>query len=306
MKASARYAAFLADKEWKRHDTKWSLVPTYEKPMRVKFIGTRAFTSEADLADGWVPLATIGSEESQFLAVRSTDDACPVAMWEHETGKLVACAESLDAFLAALGATARDATEPATAYDIAKLRSLANEVEKLVDARASKKRDAALAPKVVELQALLAQRPETLTGDDASAADMANYRVGQAMRALKRFREAVEIFRQPGVAQDSAVDLLVNELDDAPLAITICEAHTDPSPVMRRGWALALFRLGRFDEARVQLRIVVQRQVDSTLKLYPKKDRAAETKQRTRVLAETVETFAAKYALDVTRLALTS
>lgn len=61
--------------------------------------------TEIDFDDdfaGWVPLATIGMEESQVLLCKVTDPACPVAMWEHETGEPEPVADSLDAFLSSL------------------------------------------------------------------------------------------------------------------------------------------------------------------------------------------------------------
>ena len=56
---------------------------------------------ENDL-QGWIPLATIGEEESQVLLCRVDDPVCPVGMWEHETNSVVAVADSLDDFLASL------------------------------------------------------------------------------------------------------------------------------------------------------------------------------------------------------------
>lgn len=49
-----------------------------------------------------VPLLQIDPHEANFLLTDVGQDACPVVMWEHETGKFEEISPSLEAFLARL------------------------------------------------------------------------------------------------------------------------------------------------------------------------------------------------------------
>src|SRR5580658_8540701 len=100
---SARYRRFLKRREWKRYDGLMA-EGLYGNPIAVRFQGEElesffhddwpadaatyghVAAPEVELGgdEGWVPLATLGSEESQFLVVKADDEACPVALYEHD------------------------------------------------------------------------------------------------------------------------------------------------------------------------------------------------------------------------------
>lgn len=126
LRLPARFRSFLASNPEELSGKKCSL-PHYQNPMAVYFDGTELesfinddwpdFDEESGMPyghtsateidfendlQGWIPLATIGEEESQVLLCRVDDPVCPVGMWEHETNSVVAVADSLDDFLASL------------------------------------------------------------------------------------------------------------------------------------------------------------------------------------------------------------
>lgn len=119
-----RFARFL-EHERDDHDGHLAQLPTYGVALPVWFGGEalESFVNddwpdfdeegmpyghvsavEIDFDDfpGWVPLATLGEEESQVLLCKADEAVCPVAMWDHETGELAPVAATLDAFLASL------------------------------------------------------------------------------------------------------------------------------------------------------------------------------------------------------------
>jgi len=114
---SLRYRSFIEQREGEAVDGAEMNLPHYCDPMDVHFSGDELdsfFVEESEVLHsgaynvdfskhpGWVPLATIGSEEEQFLCVEATADLCVVAMWEHETESLIPVCESLDLLLETL------------------------------------------------------------------------------------------------------------------------------------------------------------------------------------------------------------
>ncbi|MBP6838197.1 MAG: hypothetical protein KA190_12870 [Kofleriaceae bacterium] len=327
---SKRYLRFLA-KERADLGPRFARLPTYEHAMPVAFAGAaldsffhddwpaddpsygHPSATEAELggAGGWVPLATIGDEEPQFLVVRAGDEACPVAMWEHETGGFVPCAASLDAFLEVLGKTARAARLPKSKVKLDKVLALADSLQDLAKAGPSPKRTAGLEAGLAALAPMLAAMPHrsTMDPDDATVPGQAHLARGVALRALGRYEEALEaLMRAPidGVPRLIAplrvAELLLVDLDRPAEVIALCAAQPDPVPLLRRSWGLALLRLGQIDEAAAQLDLVVERQVDATLKLMPKADRATETTKRRAALVAAVRDYAGRHQLDASAL----
>lgn len=120
-----RYRRFLRD-EREAHSGKMADLPNYGEPIEIYFDGVQLESflhddwpdfdddgvpyghpsaTEVDFEEtfkGWVPLATIGEEESQILLCNVTAADCPVAMWEHEVDEALPVADSLDEFLSAL------------------------------------------------------------------------------------------------------------------------------------------------------------------------------------------------------------
>ena len=100
---SPRYERFLPGKKAKQDEGRWSQVPFYEAPQKLKFSGKEL--AQLDAREGWVPLATLGQEEARYFVVKAGDSACPVALWEPERETFTPHAHSLDSFLASLGTT---------------------------------------------------------------------------------------------------------------------------------------------------------------------------------------------------------
>jgi hypothetical protein len=122
----ARLRRFI-DHERDDYDGREALLPNYDGPVEVWFVGTELASfvlddwpdedeegepflahptaSELDFDGdlrGWVPLATLGIDDMQVLLVRVDDPACPVGLWWHEDESVLPVADSLDAFLGAL------------------------------------------------------------------------------------------------------------------------------------------------------------------------------------------------------------
>lgn len=113
------YTQFLNEKRYKELSGKWSDIPGYRHALEVWFEGEelesflyddwptdRDYYGHSSAVEvrfeefpGWLPLATLGQEEAQFLLVQVSEEAAPVAMWEHETNTLVPVAPSLSEFL---------------------------------------------------------------------------------------------------------------------------------------------------------------------------------------------------------------
>jgi hypothetical protein len=118
---SERYRRFLKRKEWRKYDGLMA-EGLYGNPIAVRFqgeelesffhddwpadAGTYGHVAAPEIklggSEGWVPLATLGEEESQFLVVKADDEACPVALYEYEDQELVRVADTLDGFLKGL------------------------------------------------------------------------------------------------------------------------------------------------------------------------------------------------------------
>lgn len=115
------------DEEREAHDGRCAVLPNYEEPAEVSFVGSELASfvladwpeedeggepflphpssSELDFEEtliGWVPLATLGIDDMQVLLARIDDPACPVGLWWHEDETVLPVAKSLDAFLAGL------------------------------------------------------------------------------------------------------------------------------------------------------------------------------------------------------------
>lgn len=319
---SERYRRFLLE-ERAGLGRRFAVLPTYRGAMPVWFEGPglesffhdggpgagHPSASEAALggASGWVPLATLGDDEPQFLAVRAGEPACPVAMWEHETGAFVRCASTLDGFLAGLATTARAARPPTSTVKLSKVRALAEKLQELAKAAPGRERTADLEAGLVGLEPMLAALPPTwtMTPDDATIPALAHYARGLALRALGRAEDALAALERASidgeprnVSPQVVVELLLLDLDRPARVVELCAAHAEPPVLMRRSWALALLRLGRLDEAAAQLAVVIERQVAATLRLKPTADPAAERARRAADLAQAVSAYAERHQLD--------
>lgn len=83
VKLCARAATYFDTQEWSKHQGHYGEVG-YDKPMPLTFLGARLKRFEAlhqSTHRSWVPLAEIGKEESLFIAIDVSDDACPVGLW---------------------------------------------------------------------------------------------------------------------------------------------------------------------------------------------------------------------------------
>lgn len=331
---SKRYERFLAT-ERAALGRKFAVLPSYENAIQVAFDGpsltsffhddwpedepgyAHPYASEVELGaagGGWIPLATIGTEEAQFLVVRAGDEACPVAMWEHETDAFVPCAPTLDSFLGSLGSTKKGAKRPKPAksqVDLDKVRTLLDKLDDLVDKAASPKRTATLEAGLAKLEAFLAAMPHTSTmdRDDAVVPGLAHHTRGLVLRALGRPAEALAALEHAvidgvprSISPQRVLDLLLHDLDRPERVLEVCASQSAPTPLMLRSWALALLRLGRIDEAATKLGPIIERQVAATCKLTPKTDVAAETARRKALLAKAIEEYASVHAIDARAL----
>lgn len=326
---SQRYLRFL-DKERPSVGRTFAVLPSYEGAMPVAFDGAplesffrgdleeetdqdHPSADEAELggAGGWIPLATIGVEEPQFLVVRAAEEPCPVAMWEHETGDYVLCSSTLDAFLASLGKTAKAAKRPKAKVDLDKVRALIDKLDDVLKLPTSARRTKDLEAGLAKLEPMLVAMPPTLTmdPDDATVPGMAHYTRGLVLRALGRFEEALAALeeaqidgRPKNVSPQTVVDLLLHDLDRPERVIEVCARHAAPTPLLRRTWALALLRLGRIEEAASHLGLIVERQVQATCKLTPATDPVAETARRKALLATAIRDYANARQLDASDL----
>lgn len=324
-----RYRRFLTSNEWQTLDGRYALVPTYASALRVRFLGIQLESffrdepgdemhpaaTEAELGGegGWIPLATLGDEESTFLAVRANEHACPVGMWEPETKTWRPCADSLDAFLAALGRTAKAAKAPAPTHrpgaDLPGLRDAVKRVESSMAGRRTKAQLAKIEAALAQLEPLMTPdnvaSEETLRGSDHQGLpSRALLYKAKALEALGRFEEACAVLdhsiidgQKANVAPEMSCRLQLHELDRPQRVIELCQPDEDMKPLRRELFALALFRVGELERAVKQLELVVERQVEATLALSPKKDRADETKKRLATVRANVEAYAARHGL---------
>lgn len=263
---SPRFRRYLQGTEPRDHEGRFALVPSYERPMQVHLEGRalERLKKHAPQRDGWVPLATLGREEPQYLVVEATDPVCPVAMWEHETGKLVPCADSLDAFLEHLGETEDDAKAGALAVD--RIRAVVERGIGLTDKRVTAKAKAEIETTLVELEPMLSRLPsaKSLVGTEHHGLHVrALFSKGRMLRALGRFEEAcaalgdVEIDGElRRVAPTLVCEMLLHDLDRPDEVVTLCERAG--AEARHDLWGAALLRLGRPDEALVHLSTHVQ------------------------------------------------
>lgn len=254
---SARYSQYLDRDEATTHDGRFALVPSYGAAIQVHLRG-RALDAlrrgAARLPAGWLPFAALGREEPQFLAVKADDDACPVAMWEHETGALKPCADSLDAFLAHLGASPAEARLGALSADL--VREAVERGIGLTDTAPKAKTKPQIAEVLTTLESMLARLPM-----DERLRSRAQYSRGRMLRALGRFEEAVEALEP--VARETACEILTLQLDRPERVLELCDAagEDDVSPKMALCRIAALLRLGRPDDA---LRLARARLTDAS------------------------------------------
>lgn len=113
---SARFRRFVTEHEAEPINGKFlSRIPGFTSETRVEvfFVPLSLellYDREVSLSEnaGVLPLALFSEvgdpEEAEldFLAVKADDEACPVLVWNHETGMFELFAESLDAFVGAL------------------------------------------------------------------------------------------------------------------------------------------------------------------------------------------------------------
>lgn len=243
---SARYSQYRDRDEATTHDGRFALVPSYGNAIQVHLRG-KAFDvlrrRAARLPAGWLPFAAIGREEPQFLAVKADDDACPIAMWEHETGALEPCADSLDAFLAHLGGSADEARLGALAADL--LRETIERGIGLTDTAPRAKTKPQVVEVLATLESMMARMPM-----DEHLRSQAQFSRGRMLRALGRFEEAVEALEP--VARETACEILTLQLDRPERVLELCDAagEDDVSPKMALCRIAALLRLERPDDAR--------------------------------------------------------
>lgn len=325
-----RYRRFLTSKEWQTLDGRYALVPTYASALRVGFQGKQLESffrdepgdemhpaaTEADLGGegGWIPLATLGDEEPTFLAVRANEHACPVGMWEPETKTWKPCADSLDGFLAALGRTAKAAKAPEpthrTGADLAGLREAVKRVESSLEGRRTKAQLAKIEAALVQLEPFMtpdniASEKTLRGGDHQGLPSRALLYKAKALEALGRFEEACAVLdhsimdgQKANVAPEMSCRLLLHELDRPQRVIELCQPDEESmKPLRRELFALALFRVGDLERAVKQLEAVVERQVEATLALSPRKDRVDETKKRLATVRENIEAYSARHGL---------
>lgn len=295
---SSRHLKFFAT-EAARHEGRYVDLPSYERPLRLSF----AKRPRHELPAGWVPLAAIGSEEPQFLAVHTEDAAARVAMWEHETGALVPVAASLDAFLASLGDSAANARPSEPVPDAARISKVVERAVELADGGLSTKAKRAKAlDTLAALTPMLAQLPtaEALVGTRyTTLPTRAWYAQARLQRALGLFTEAVATLdaAPAAVAPTIHCELLLHDLDQPARVLALCAAQPGISPLQRRLWALALLRTGQLDAAAEQLATATSAQVAATCKLSPDTDPVVERGKRLAIVRELVTSYAAKHDL---------
>jgi hypothetical protein len=116
VKLDAPLRSFVETKQWRALDARFvATLPSYladpHTNLKIRFGELAIAQAAADWNvdwkrfEGWLPLAQLvassGDVEQQFLVVHATAPH-RVAMWEHETGKLVPVVASLDELLASL------------------------------------------------------------------------------------------------------------------------------------------------------------------------------------------------------------
>jgi len=329
-----RYEQFLTKKEWQKYDGRFADVPSYQKPLQVHLTGQQLESffhdewpedepdyghpsaTEVDLGgkEGWVPLATLGDEEPQFLVVNVNETKCPVAMWEHESARFVACAQTLDAFLASLEKT-KDSVTPAQSQgaNVAALSRITEKSIGLPDGRLTKARLQEIEKALAALEPLTKNLPSemALTGGEYHGLPSRAVSVqAKMLRALKRFDAACDTLenavidgeKKTGIAPAMLCEMLLHDLDQPKRVIAVCEAQAEIRPVQLKMWALALFREGQLDEAAKHWSTAIECQVSATLKLYPKKERTKELKECLKDTAERVNAYAEKHDLDAKKL----
>lgn len=279
------------------------------QPMWLRFSGAglerlRSLDAEVSVGGttGWVPLATLGRGEAEtaFLAVATNTPSCAVSMYWPETRRWVPVAASLDGLLASLGQTSKTAKEPVVGDDRARLQLEAvKEAERLLDARSSKARTAALEAVLGRLNALSTSLTDTIAGDDGRFGRLGSslvYRKALVERALGKKREAcdtlqfLEVDGAPTKNHDTLFELLL-ELGEHQRLLAVARG-LDPDERARRGllYAVALLLTGSAADAEPLLVDLVRRWANAGVKLsLGKKKLADELTKSLEALKEQLE-----------------
>ncbi len=241
-----------------KYDGWYADVPSYGQPMQVRF-NKRALANHPSvdsLPAGWEPLATLGSEESQVLAINA---AGAIGMFEHETGKVVPVAVSLDVFLANLGKTRAAAKPNEPIVGIGTLRKVVERGIGLTDGRITKAKQVEIQVVLEELEPLLANMPSEEAvhgGEHHGLPSRALYSKGRMLRALKRFDEALDTLENAVIDGERRVisfeivcDLLLFDLNRPERVVALCDSQKEEPFGVSRTLALALFQLGKLDRA---------------------------------------------------------
>jgi hypothetical protein len=293
VKPSARYARFLHDREWTAVDGKKLDLPAYAAPIAVWFTREPDHDDAPIGSDGWIPLASLGKEEPTFLAVRASEDACPVGLWERGATSFMPVAASLDELFADFAGTRKPSP-----IDV--LIEAANHVDRLLDGRRTK-------AKLKELEGVAARlgplvEPGTIPSQAAMGShphsrvpSRALYMQIRALETLGRLRDACGLIERAEIdgekldfAETHARILLA--LGEDGTVVQLVKARGAEANSIERGMgARALVRQGNVAGAIAAYRELVAGQVEATLELWPKKTRGDETKKRIAAVRETLE-----------------
>jgi hypothetical protein len=286
----------------------------FQAPIQVHFSGPEyarlVRARAAEPFEGWVPLATLGREEACFLAVQTSRPECPVAMWEPDTNTYTPYADSLEAFLAALGATAKLAKRPkADNSALEAVQALLNEGDALLEGRLTKAKQAGMSAVLEQLKGSLPLLPPAAGlkgGRFARLHVSAIWVKAKLLAALKRYGEACDTLEGAtvdGVQRiESPVALCrwaIEELDQPERVDRVCRGLGDDlQPLLRISWALALLRLDDLPRATEQLTLALAQQVAATVKLKPKTVAAEERTRRLGLLHAEVTAYAQRHHLE--------
>lgn len=216
-----RATRYFDSQEWTKYQGHFGEAG-YDKPMPLAFLGAKLKRFEAlheTAHPTWVPLAEIGKQESLFVAIDVSAEACPVGVWTPDVAKFVAHAESLEIFLESLGKTAAKARAPRS-NRVEQLIAFSNRADRLLDLKPTKKN-------LIESSALLDESnewfdPMTLPRQRAleggplhSVLGLAIFkrarlqqRLGRPEAALKTLRESVQDGKPLATATETECELL--------------------------------------------------------------------------------------------------
>lgn len=260
VKLCARATRFFDTREWSKHQGHYGEVG-YDKPMPLTFLGAKLKRFEAlhqSAHPTWVPLAEIGKEESLFVAIDVSQEACPVGLWTPDVAKFVAHAESLDLFLESLGKTPAKTRAPVS-NRLEQLIEFSNRADRLLDLKPTKKNLAAcrvlldesdpwFAPDGLPRQRALKGGPyHSVLGLAVFKRARLQQRLGLHEAALKTIRESVQDGEPLTTATETECELLsvLGRRDEA-LKVFLDNEETWSSELLK---AALLFGAGRRDEA---------------------------------------------------------